>query len=129
MTVYDVGGVTLKLHCDRQTESGITVTLTASNATQSDVTNFTLQAAVPKVVLLMYLRLFFFFFTTIHILDYLYLACLVKFLAEFDLNGTKLLACGSGFSPGCKLVKNLVLCAVMKTCRWLFCLCKSFTCI
>ncbi|KAI5103905.1 AP-1 complex subunit gamma-like 2, partial [Silurus meridionalis] len=50
VTVYDVGGVTLKLHCDRQTESGITVTFTASNSTPSDVTSFTLQAAVPKSV-------------------------------------------------------------------------------
>ncbi|XP_017326855.1 AP-1 complex subunit gamma-like 2 [Ictalurus punctatus] len=50
VTVYDVGGVSLKLQCDRQTETGITVTFTASNSTQSDVTNFTLQAAVPKSV-------------------------------------------------------------------------------
>lgn len=49
VTVYDVGGVSLKLQCDRQTETGITVTFTASNSTQSHVTNFTLQAAVPKV--------------------------------------------------------------------------------
>ncbi|MCJ8732073.1 hypothetical protein PDJAM_G00206840 [Pangasius djambal] len=50
VTVYDRGGVSLKLQCDRQTETGITATFTASNATQSDVTNFTLQAAVPKSV-------------------------------------------------------------------------------
>ncbi|MCI4377945.1 hypothetical protein PGIGA_G00209270 [Pangasianodon gigas] len=50
VTVYDRGGVSLKLQCDRQTETGITVTFTASNSTQSDVTNFTLQAAVPKSV-------------------------------------------------------------------------------
>lgn len=56
MTVYDMGGVSLKLQCDRQTETDITVTFIASNSTQSDVTNFTLQAAVPKVV-----DIFFFF--------------------------------------------------------------------
>lgn len=55
VTVYDVGGVSLKLQCDRETESGVIVTFVASNSTQSDVTNLTLQAAVPKVVV------FFFF--------------------------------------------------------------------
>ncbi|XP_053359604.1 AP-1 complex subunit gamma-like 2 [Clarias gariepinus] len=50
VTVYDNGGVSLKLQCDSETETGITVTFTASNSTQSDVTNFTLQAAVPKSV-------------------------------------------------------------------------------
>ncbi|XP_060729896.1 AP-1 complex subunit gamma-like 2 [Tachysurus vachellii] len=50
VTMYDKGGVSLKLQCDKQTENGITVTFTAFNSTLSDVTNFTLQAAVPKSV-------------------------------------------------------------------------------
>uniref|UniRef100_A0A8C1IM77 AP-1 complex subunit gamma n=1 Tax=Cyprinus carpio TaxID=7962 RepID=A0A8C1IM77_CYPCA len=39
----------LKIQCDKQTETEVTVTLIASNSTQNDITNFTLQAAVPKV--------------------------------------------------------------------------------
>ncbi|XP_017572547.1 AP-1 complex subunit gamma-like 2 [Pygocentrus nattereri] len=50
VTVYEKGGVNLKLQCDNQTETAITVTFTASNSTQSDITSFTLQAAVPKSV-------------------------------------------------------------------------------
>ncbi|KAL6490009.1 hypothetical protein MHYP_G00003540 [Metynnis hypsauchen] len=50
VTVYEKGGVILKLQCDNQTETGITVTFTAFNSTQSDVTSFTLQAAVPKSI-------------------------------------------------------------------------------
>ncbi|TSO57288.1 AP-1 complex subunit gamma-1 [Bagarius yarrelli] len=48
--VYNVGGVSLKLQCDKQMETGVTVTFTASNSTPTDITNFTLQAAVPKSV-------------------------------------------------------------------------------
>ncbi|KAI4902642.1 hypothetical protein NFI96_027654 [Prochilodus magdalenae] len=50
VTVYEKGGVSLKLQCDRQTETSITVTFTASNSSQNDITGFTLQAAVPKSV-------------------------------------------------------------------------------
>ncbi|XP_058251719.1 AP-1 complex subunit gamma-like 2 [Hemibagrus wyckioides] len=50
VSVYDKGGVSLKLQCDTQTETGITVTFTASNSTPSEITSFTLQAAVPKSV-------------------------------------------------------------------------------
>lgn len=49
-TVYEKNGITLKLQCDRQTETDVTVTLIASNSTMNDITNFTLQAAVPKSV-------------------------------------------------------------------------------
>uniref|UniRef100_A0A8C2XDJ8 AP-1 complex subunit gamma n=1 Tax=Cyclopterus lumpus TaxID=8103 RepID=A0A8C2XDJ8_CYCLU len=48
--VYDKGGVTLTLSCEKQSDTGLTVTLTASNATDSDISSFTLQAAVPKSV-------------------------------------------------------------------------------
>uniref|UniRef100_A0A3Q3X665 AP-1 complex subunit gamma n=1 Tax=Mola mola TaxID=94237 RepID=A0A3Q3X665_MOLML len=47
--VYEKHGVTLTMSCDKQSDSGLTVTLTASNATDSDMSSFTLQAAVPKV--------------------------------------------------------------------------------
>lgn len=49
VTVYEKNGVTLTLSCEQQSESGLTVTLTASNSTDSDLSSFTLQAAVPKV--------------------------------------------------------------------------------
>ncbi|XP_069020468.1 AP-1 complex subunit gamma-like 2 [Embiotoca jacksoni] len=49
-TVYDKDGVTLTLSSEKQSDSGLTVTLTASNATDSDISSFTLQAAVPKSV-------------------------------------------------------------------------------
>lgn len=49
VTVYEKSGVTLTLGCDRQSDSGLTVTLTACNSTDSDISSFTLQAAVPKV--------------------------------------------------------------------------------
>lgn len=49
MQVYEKDGVTLTLSCDKQSDSGVTVTLTASNSTDSDISSFTLQAAVPKV--------------------------------------------------------------------------------
>ncbi|KAM3850207.1 AP-1 complex subunit gamma-like 2 [Diretmus argenteus] len=48
--VYDKNGVTLQLQCEKHTETGLTVTLTASNSTDSDISSFTLQAAVPKSV-------------------------------------------------------------------------------
>ncbi|XP_022603793.1 AP-1 complex subunit gamma-1-like [Seriola dumerili] len=50
VTVYDKGGVTLTLSCEKQSDTGLTVTLTASNSTDSDISGFTLQAAVPKSV-------------------------------------------------------------------------------
>lgn len=49
MQVYDKDAVTLTLSCDKQSDSNLTVTLTASNRGDSDVSGFTLQAAVPKV--------------------------------------------------------------------------------
>lgn len=49
MPVYEKDGVTLTLSCEKQSDSGLTVTLTASNSTDSDISSFTLQAAVPKV--------------------------------------------------------------------------------
>ncbi|XP_037314677.1 AP-1 complex subunit gamma-like 2 [Pungitius pungitius] len=48
--VYDKGGVTLTLSCEKQSDTGLTVTLTASNSSGSDLSSFTLQAAVPKSV-------------------------------------------------------------------------------
>ncbi|XP_062337288.1 AP-1 complex subunit gamma-like 2 isoform X1 [Osmerus eperlanus] len=50
VTVYDKNGVTLKLQCDKPTGTGLTVTLTATNATDNDISSFSLQAAVPKSV-------------------------------------------------------------------------------
>uniref|UniRef100_A0A672HRE4 AP-1 complex subunit gamma n=1 Tax=Salarias fasciatus TaxID=181472 RepID=A0A672HRE4_SALFA len=50
VTVYDKAGVSLTLSCEKQSDSGLTVTLTASNSTDSDISSFTLQAAVPKSV-------------------------------------------------------------------------------
>lgn len=49
VTVYEKDGVTVTLSCEKQSDSGLTVTLTASNSTESDIRGFTLQAAVPKV--------------------------------------------------------------------------------
>uniref|UniRef100_A0A8C9XYD9 AP-1 complex subunit gamma n=1 Tax=Sander lucioperca TaxID=283035 RepID=A0A8C9XYD9_SANLU len=46
----DKDGVTLTLSCEKQSDTGLTVTLTASNSTDSDISSFTLQAAVPKSV-------------------------------------------------------------------------------
>uniref|UniRef100_A0A8C1I525 AP-1 complex subunit gamma n=1 Tax=Cyprinus carpio carpio TaxID=630221 RepID=A0A8C1I525_CYPCA len=48
-TVYEKNGLSLKIQCDKQTETEVTVTLIGSNSAQNDITNFTLQAAVPKV--------------------------------------------------------------------------------
>ncbi|XP_034038598.1 AP-1 complex subunit gamma-like 2 isoform X1 [Thalassophryne amazonica] len=50
VTVYEKNGVTLTLYCDKHGDSSLTVTLTASNNTTSDISNFTLQAAVPKSI-------------------------------------------------------------------------------
>ncbi|GAA6222387.1 AP-1 complex subunit gamma-1-like [Lates japonicus] len=50
VTVYEKDGVTLTLSCEKQSDSVLTVTLTASNSTDSDMSSFTLQAAVPKSV-------------------------------------------------------------------------------
>uniref|UniRef100_A0A3Q3L0A7 Adaptor related protein complex 1 subunit gamma 2 n=1 Tax=Labrus bergylta TaxID=56723 RepID=A0A3Q3L0A7_9LABR len=47
---YEKDGVTLTLSCEKTSDSGLTVTLTASNSTDSDISSFTLQAAVPKSV-------------------------------------------------------------------------------
>uniref|UniRef100_A0A3P8ZIL0 AP-1 complex subunit gamma n=1 Tax=Esox lucius TaxID=8010 RepID=A0A3P8ZIL0_ESOLU len=48
--VYEKNGVTLKLQTDSQTDTGMTITLTATNSTDGDITSLTLQAAVPKSV-------------------------------------------------------------------------------
>uniref|UniRef100_A0A674N238 AP-1 complex subunit gamma n=1 Tax=Takifugu rubripes TaxID=31033 RepID=A0A674N238_TAKRU len=48
--VYEKDGVTLTISCDKQSDSDLTVTLTASNSTESDISSFMLQAAVPKSV-------------------------------------------------------------------------------
>ncbi|XP_056914073.1 AP-1 complex subunit gamma-like 2 [Takifugu flavidus] len=48
--VYEKNGVTLTISCDKQSDSDLTVTLTASNSTESDISSFMLQAAVPKSV-------------------------------------------------------------------------------
>ncbi|XP_072219207.1 AP-1 complex subunit gamma-like 2 isoform X1 [Leuresthes tenuis] len=50
VTVYEKDGVTLTLSCERQSDTGLTVTLAASNSSDSDISSFTLQAAVPKSV-------------------------------------------------------------------------------
>uniref|UniRef100_A0AAQ4P2H1 AP-1 complex subunit gamma n=1 Tax=Gasterosteus aculeatus aculeatus TaxID=481459 RepID=A0AAQ4P2H1_GASAC len=50
LLAYDKGGVTLTLSCEKQSDTGLTVTLTASNSSDSDLSSFTLQAAVPKSV-------------------------------------------------------------------------------
>ncbi|XP_051991046.1 AP-1 complex subunit gamma-1-like [Xyrauchen texanus] len=50
VTVYEKNGVSLKLQCDKQMDTDVTVTFIASNSSLSDITNFTLQAAVPKSV-------------------------------------------------------------------------------
>uniref|UniRef100_A0A4W5RZ80 AP-1 complex subunit gamma n=1 Tax=Hucho hucho TaxID=62062 RepID=A0A4W5RZ80_9TELE len=47
--VYEKNGMTLKLQTDKQTDTGMTITLTATNSTDRDITSLTLQAAVPKV--------------------------------------------------------------------------------
>uniref|UniRef100_A0A671XF23 AP-1 complex subunit gamma n=1 Tax=Sparus aurata TaxID=8175 RepID=A0A671XF23_SPAAU len=47
--VYEKDGVTLTMSCEKQSATGLTVTLTASNSTESDISSLTLQAAVPKV--------------------------------------------------------------------------------
>nr|XP_057924370.1 AP-1 complex subunit gamma-like 2 [Doryrhamphus excisus]XP_057924371.1 AP-1 complex subunit gamma-like 2 [Doryrhamphus excisus] len=49
-SIYQKNGVTLTLACEKHSDSGLTVTLTASNSSNLDVTSLTLQAAVPKSV-------------------------------------------------------------------------------
>uniref|UniRef100_A0A671QUF4 AP-1 complex subunit gamma n=1 Tax=Sinocyclocheilus anshuiensis TaxID=1608454 RepID=A0A671QUF4_9TELE len=49
-TVYEKNGLRLKIQCDKQTETEVMVTLIGSNSAQNDITNFSLQAAVPKSV-------------------------------------------------------------------------------
>uniref|UniRef100_A0A3B4B743 GAE domain-containing protein n=1 Tax=Periophthalmus magnuspinnatus TaxID=409849 RepID=A0A3B4B743_9GOBI len=51
--VYEKNGVNLTLSCQKQSETSLIVTLTASNSTDADITTFTLQAAVPKSVQLL----------------------------------------------------------------------------
>ncbi|KAM6948393.1 AP-1 complex subunit gamma-like 2 [Aplochiton taeniatus] len=48
--VYEKNGVSLNLQCESQMDTGLTVTLTATNSSDSDMSSFTLQAAVPKSV-------------------------------------------------------------------------------
>uniref|UniRef100_A0A8D0CK56 AP-1 complex subunit gamma n=1 Tax=Scleropages formosus TaxID=113540 RepID=A0A8D0CK56_SCLFO len=55
LTVYEKNGVTLRLQCDRQMDTGVSITLSASNSTDGDITQFNLQAAVPKVSLTIHL--------------------------------------------------------------------------
>uniref|UniRef100_A0A3Q3DJ58 AP-1 complex subunit gamma n=1 Tax=Hippocampus comes TaxID=109280 RepID=A0A3Q3DJ58_HIPCM len=50
VTVYEKNGVTLTLGCEKHSDSGVTVTLKGCNSSDSDVTSFALQAAVPKSV-------------------------------------------------------------------------------
>ncbi|XP_037131594.1 AP-1 complex subunit gamma-like 2 [Syngnathus acus] len=50
VTVYEKNGVTLTLSCEKQSDSAVTVTLKGCNSSDSDVTSFALQAAVPKSV-------------------------------------------------------------------------------
>uniref|UniRef100_A0A672LGW4 AP-1 complex subunit gamma n=1 Tax=Sinocyclocheilus grahami TaxID=75366 RepID=A0A672LGW4_SINGR len=49
-TIYEKNGLRLKIQCDKQTETEVMVTLIGSNSAQNDITNFNLQAAVPKSV-------------------------------------------------------------------------------
>uniref|UniRef100_A0A1A8NM85 AP-1 complex subunit gamma n=1 Tax=Nothobranchius rachovii TaxID=451742 RepID=A0A1A8NM85_9TELE len=50
VTIYEKHGVTLTLGCEQESDSGLLATLTASNSSDSDISSFTLQAAVPKSV-------------------------------------------------------------------------------
>uniref|UniRef100_A0A8C5FPZ6 Adaptor related protein complex 1 subunit gamma 2 n=1 Tax=Gadus morhua TaxID=8049 RepID=A0A8C5FPZ6_GADMO len=50
VTVYDKSGVVLKLSCERPLDASQTITLTATNTSDHDVSSLTLQAAVPKNV-------------------------------------------------------------------------------
>uniref|UniRef100_A0A3P8X251 AP-1 complex subunit gamma n=1 Tax=Cynoglossus semilaevis TaxID=244447 RepID=A0A3P8X251_CYNSE len=49
LSVYEKNGVNLTLQYERQSDAVLTVTLTACNSTDSDISSFSLQAAVPKV--------------------------------------------------------------------------------
>uniref|UniRef100_A0A3P8X1Q9 AP-1 complex subunit gamma n=1 Tax=Cynoglossus semilaevis TaxID=244447 RepID=A0A3P8X1Q9_CYNSE len=50
LSVYEKNGVNLTLQYERQSDAVLTVTLTACNSTDSDISSFSLQAAVPKSV-------------------------------------------------------------------------------
>lgn len=50
VTVYEKNDVNLKLQTEKKTDTGVTVTFTAFNSSDSDITGFTLQVAVPKSV-------------------------------------------------------------------------------
>ncbi|KAM9718716.1 AP-1 complex subunit gamma-like 2 isoform 1-T2 [Menidia menidia] len=50
VTVYEKAGVALTLSCESQSDTALTATLEASNSSDSDISGFTLQAAVPKSV-------------------------------------------------------------------------------
>lgn len=47
--MYEKNGVNLTLQYERQSDAVLMVTLTACNSTDSDISSFSLQAAVPKV--------------------------------------------------------------------------------
>ncbi|XP_012690727.2 AP-1 complex subunit gamma-like 2 isoform X2 [Clupea harengus] len=50
VTVYEKNGLSIKLQCDKKMDTGVTVTFTASNSSDNDISSFTLQVAVPKSV-------------------------------------------------------------------------------
>ncbi|XP_062378611.1 AP-1 complex subunit gamma-like 2 [Sardina pilchardus] len=50
VTVYEKNDLTLKLQTDKKTDTGVTVTFTAFNSSDTDIGSFTLQVAVPKSV-------------------------------------------------------------------------------
>ncbi|XP_068196711.1 AP-1 complex subunit gamma-like 2 isoform X2 [Antennarius striatus] len=53
VTVFKKDGVSLTLSCGKQSDTSLSVTLTACNASDADISGFTLQAAVPKSVQLL----------------------------------------------------------------------------
>ncbi|XP_076149871.1 AP-1 complex subunit gamma-like 2 isoform X2 [Alosa pseudoharengus] len=50
VTVYEKNDLSLKLQTDKKTDMGVTVTFTAFNSSDTDISSFTLQVAVPKSV-------------------------------------------------------------------------------
>ncbi|KAL2097143.1 hypothetical protein ACEWY4_006350 [Coilia grayii] len=48
--VYEKNGLTLTLQCDKKMDTAVTVTFTAFNSSNTDISSFTLQVAVPKSV-------------------------------------------------------------------------------
>ncbi|MBN3326164.1 AP1G1 protein, partial [Atractosteus spatula] len=50
ITAYEKEGLTLRFDFDRQTDAALSITITASNSTELDFTQYNLQAAVPKSV-------------------------------------------------------------------------------